>query len=198
VGTVQPNLGLDRLFGVRESYVEFTPDLLGDLRLEVNGKPVWGGLFLQAYEPVTAQAAGFYEDPQLGNHGPAACDHQFGEGRVRLVGSMCGYGYAAHPGDRSPAFFQDLLAFAGKTPHVRSSDPLVKARLHDGPGGTYLWVANPARQPVPVWLELSQAWGPYKGGSLLWGEGVGDLVIVERTVALTVPARDGVVIRLEG
>ena len=28
VGTVQPNHGLDALFGARESYVEFTPDLL--------------------------------------------------------------------------------------------------------------------------------------------------------------------------
>jgi beta-galactosidase len=28
VGTVQPNSGLDELFGAKESYVEFTPDIL--------------------------------------------------------------------------------------------------------------------------------------------------------------------------
>lgn len=35
VGEVQPNLGLDRLFGAREKYVEFAPDLLENLTLEV-------------------------------------------------------------------------------------------------------------------------------------------------------------------
>lgn len=37
VGAVQPNLGLDELFGVRESYVEFTPDLLGNLKFNLSG-----------------------------------------------------------------------------------------------------------------------------------------------------------------
>ena len=58
VGTVQPNLGLDKLFGVRESYVEFTPDILDDLRVNVNGTPAWGGIFLQAYTPTTGTAVG--------------------------------------------------------------------------------------------------------------------------------------------
>ena len=53
VGTVQPNFGLDDLFGAKESYVEFTPDLLGDLRLNVAGNSVWGGIFMQAYNPPT-------------------------------------------------------------------------------------------------------------------------------------------------
>ena len=33
---MQPNYGLDVLFGARESYVEFTPDILGDLRFTVD------------------------------------------------------------------------------------------------------------------------------------------------------------------
>ena len=37
-GATQPNYGLDELFGARESYVEFTPDLLEKLSLEVQGK----------------------------------------------------------------------------------------------------------------------------------------------------------------
>ena len=39
VGTVQPNLGLDEVFGARESYVEFTPDLLGDLDVQLQRHP---------------------------------------------------------------------------------------------------------------------------------------------------------------
>ena len=38
VGAVQPNLGLDQLFGARETYVQFTPDLLGKLTLTVQGQ----------------------------------------------------------------------------------------------------------------------------------------------------------------
>jgi beta-galactosidase len=39
-GTVQPNLGLDQLFGARETYVQFTPDLLDKLTLTVRGKQI--------------------------------------------------------------------------------------------------------------------------------------------------------------
>jgi beta-galactosidase len=42
-GTVQPNLGLDQLFGARETYVQFTPDLLDKLTLTVRGKQIGGG-----------------------------------------------------------------------------------------------------------------------------------------------------------
>src|SRR5439155_3140860 len=42
VGAVQPNLGLDQLFGAREAYVQFTPDLLGKLTLTVGDRQVGG------------------------------------------------------------------------------------------------------------------------------------------------------------
>jgi hypothetical protein len=42
----------------------------------------------------------------------AAVDHTFGKGRTRLVDTMCGPGYATHPGDMSPLFLAPLLQFA--------------------------------------------------------------------------------------
>src|SRR5262249_38401299 len=48
-GTAQPNLGLDKLFGAKESYVEFTPDLLDHLTLSVRGHRIPGRVFLQEY-----------------------------------------------------------------------------------------------------------------------------------------------------
>jgi beta-galactosidase len=72
VGTVQPNLGLDDVFGVRESYVEFTPDLLGHFKLNVSGRSLWGGLYLQAYESTTGTPSGWYDDGRI-----AAVDHIF-------------------------------------------------------------------------------------------------------------------------
>jgi beta-galactosidase len=49
VGPKQPNYGLDQL-GARESYVEFTPDLLDNLTLQVQGRSLFGRYFLQEYE----------------------------------------------------------------------------------------------------------------------------------------------------
>ncbi|MFO7918403.1 MAG: beta-galactosidase [Anaerolineae bacterium] len=189
VGTTQPNLGLDELFGARESYVEFTPDLLGDLEFNLDGAWVWGGLFLQAYEPTTGTPVGWYKDDRV-----AAVDHTHGQGKTRLIGTMCGHGYAAHPDDRSPHLFAQLLRFAGKEQHVRCSDPRVKARLHDGSGGTYVWVANPMRQPIPVRLTFGETWGSFSEASTLWGA---DADVDGRTMTLTAGARDVAVIALE-
>ena len=188
VGLTQPNLGLDELFGARESYVEFTPDLLDDLKLNLSGISVRGGIFLQAYEPTTGTPVGWYEDGRV-----AAIENRYGKGKTRLLGTMAGAGYASHPGSRSPAFFADVLRWAGKAQHVVSSEPRVKARMHAGDGGVYLWVANPTRQAVPVLLTLSEAWGPFSSSESLWGSGA---QVSGRTVTLTADARDVAVIAL--
>jgi hypothetical protein len=106
---------------------------------------------------------------------------------------MAGAGYAAHPDDRSPVFFVETLAWAGVTQHVVCSDPRVKARLHAGDGGVYLWVANPKRQEIPVRLTLSADWGPFTSCESLWGAGA---EVRERTVTLTAGARDVSVLAL--
>jgi beta-galactosidase len=131
---------------------------------------------------------GWYADGRI-----AAVDHVFGAGRARLIGTMCGHGYDAHPDDRDSAFYRALLDWAGVTPHVTSSDPRVKARLQDGPGGTYLWAVNSAREDVPVRLTLSETWGPFAGSRAHWGPAAR---VAGRRVTLTVPARDAAVLRL--
>jgi beta-galactosidase len=182
VGATQPNLGLDALFGARESYVEFTPDLLGDLQFNVRGARVRGGLYMQTYEPTSGTPVGWYDDGRV-----AAVDHVYGQGKTRLLGTMCGAGYDARPARRSPELFAGVLAYGGIDQHIVSSDPRVKARLHDGPGGTYLWVANPSRQPVPVRLTFGQRWGPYSSARTLWGA---QAEVAGRIVTLTAGARD--------
>ena len=188
VGTVQPNLGLDEMFGARESYVEFVPDLLGDYPFNVAGRTVWGGLYLQAYEPTTGTPSGWYEDGRV-----AAVDHNFGSGKTRLVGTMPGWGYAEHPDDRSAAYWEDVLSFAGLRQHIKCSDPRVKARLQDGDGGAYLWVANPKRQDIPIRLELKEGFGPFSDTQTLWGN---EAAIEGQTISLSAGARDVSVIAL--
>jgi beta-galactosidase len=193
VGVVQPNYGLDEVFGARESYVEFTPDLLTDLRLTVKGQPVWGGIFMQAYTPTTGTPVGWYEDGQV-----AAVENRYGQGRTLLIGTMVGAGHAAHPSsDSIPAlatpFFANLLDYGEKAQHVACSDQRIKARLHQGEGGLYLWVANPTRQSVPVSVEVGEAWGPFSSACTLWGASA---TCTGSILELTAPARDVTVLEL--
>jgi beta-galactosidase len=192
----QPGYGLDELFGAAESYVEFTPDLLKDLPLTVAGDRVWGGEYLQSYTPTTGTALGWYDDGRV-----AAVENRYGKGHTLLVGTMLGYGYAAHGGDtgtyRGPgrtggAFFDRILEFAGKKSRLRVSDSRIQARIHGGKGGNYLWLANPKRQPIPVKVEV--VFAPFNeaiivlGPAAEWKDG---------TLAATIPARDVIIYELK-
>jgi beta-galactosidase len=161
---------------------------LGDLKLNLSGEPVRGGIFLQAYAPTTGTPVGWYADGRV-----AAVDHAYGQGKTRLLGTMAGYGYATHPGDRSPGWFRAALAYAGVTQQVVCSEPRAMARLHLGEGGAYLWVANPTRQALPVRLTLHGPGAGLKPLGALWGtEAHSD----GETIVLTAPARDVCVIAL--
>ena len=94
----------------------------------------------------------------------------------------------------SVEFYAGLLEFAGKRQHITSSDPQIKARLHTGDGGVYLWVSNPTRQDRPVHLVLSGVWGPFTNATTLWGASA---VVDGYTVTLTAPGRDVRVLGLE-
>jgi beta-galactosidase len=191
VGTVQPNSGLDELFGARQTDVEFTPDLLTDLKLSANDSPVWGGVFLQAYEPTSGRAVGWFEDGRV-----AAVENHVGSGHTLLVGTMPGAGYVAHADDDgASAFFAGLLEHGGarQEQHVTSSDSRIKARLHAGEGGLYLWVANPTRHSVPVQLNVREHWGEFWTSRTLWGS---EATCDGRAITLTVAARDVTVLEL--
>ncbi len=192
VETVQPGAGLGTLFGVRESRVEFAPDLVADLEIRFGEHGVPGGLFLQGYDVAGGTAVAWHDDGQA-----AIVDCAHGNGRVRLVGTMPGFGYAANPVAAARVWFAEALRFAGRAQHVSTGRSAVTARLHEGPAGLCLWVINPERRPVFADLAFGEKWGPFGGGEVLWGglpqEGV---QVRGRRVALTVDARDAVVVRL--
>jgi beta-galactosidase len=229
-GTVQPNLGLDAVFGAREHYVEFAPDVAGDVTFSLDGVDgaVPGALFLQAYQPAGGRVAGAYAEG-YGDAGglPAAIDHTYGKGRTRLIGTFPGVARhrAVEPVSRRGApgastftthrlaevsgpasaerlavlrrFFAALLDWAGVTPHVRTDNPAVVARLHrDAETGTLvLWALNPTRQTQRASLTVAESWGSFGAAALHWGETrpavTGSVVDVE------IPARDAVIARLE-
>ncbi|WP_349331872.1 beta-galactosidase [Actinopolymorpha sp. B9G3] len=191
VGTAQPHQGLDALFGARESYVEFTPDLLDDLSLRVDGSTVHGGVFLQAYEPTTGTPVGWYADGKV-----AAVDHAVGEGRTRLVGTFPSVGYHRHHAQGTRSYFARLLDWAGQRQRVRVSDSRVTARVHDGAGGRYLWLLNPTREPVRVTATLAATAKAVGELEVLWGGGESAVLVDQHSIDVQLPARDAVVVEL--
>jgi beta-galactosidase len=191
VGEVQPNLGLDRLFGAREQYVEFTPDLLEDLALKVRDSRIRGRFFLQQYSIREGRPAGTFD-----NGAVAAVENDHGPGKTLLIGTFPGAGYFRHPSSESKKFFAQLLEWASVVPRVQTSDPELVARLHEGPGGKYLWVINPTRMDRVVTVRLTDRDAGFRTGEDVWQ---GRPVSVSGTaIKLNVGARDAAVIRLAG
>jgi beta-galactosidase len=187
VGVVQPNLGLDQLFGARETYVQFTPDLLGKLALTVQGKSIGGQYFLQEYELAGGQAAGQYANGHL-----AAVENSSGSGQTLLIGTFPGGSYFRNHAAGTREFFASLLAWAGVPPQVQSSDAKVKARLHQGAGGTYLWVVNPTRIARTVTISLPAA---FQQAEDLW-QPSHHPTVAGTALTTAVGDRDAAVIRL--
>jgi beta-galactosidase len=186
VGTVQPNYGLDEVFGAKESYVEFTPDLLDNLTLDVLNRQIYGRYFLQAYTAAGGTAVGKYKDGKI-----AAVEHQFGKGRALVIGTFPGGGYYLHHDAAGKAFFAGLLEWAKVSPKLKTDASGVQARLHSGAGGNYLYVVNPDRKPRQIGISVPDA---YSAGEDIWG---GQKVSVSgRTVTVTVGDRDAAVVRL--
>ena len=96
VGTVQPNYGLDELFGAREKYVEFVPDLSEQLMFEVKGSKIYGRYFRQDYDLQGGNAAGQYP---MATPPPSRTVRQGADVADRLL-SRCGLLPAPWRGDQ--------------------------------------------------------------------------------------------------
>lgn len=192
VGVRQPNFGLDSLFGATESYVEFTPDLLENLVLQVHGKQVGGRFFLQQFALAGGKQAGTYADGSI-----AAVEHTVGKGRTLLLGSFPGGSYFLNHAGGTRAFFAGLLAWAGVKPITQITEPGLQARFHTGDGGSYLWVVNPGRaeRAVTVTLDPARA-GTFGRAQELWQKGTPTVKIAGNQIQLTVQDRNAAVVRL--
>lgn len=82
VGTVQPNLGLDKVFGVLEEEVEFMPDIAHRDRFCFEGLNLICGGFLQSYRTTSGKAHGTFKDGRL-----AVVENEFGKGATLIIGS---------------------------------------------------------------------------------------------------------------
>jgi len=188
-GETQPNYGLDELFGARERYVEFTPDLLDKLVLTVNGHHINGRYFLQEYETTGGQAVGQYANGHV-----AAVENRLGKGRTLLIGTFPGAGYYLHHSPESKAFFVDLLKLANVTPRLQNANTAVQPRLHEGPGGNYLWITNPTRSAATTTVSIGESGLEFQNATDIWANR--QLSVSGKTITITLPPRDGAVIAL--
>jgi beta-galactosidase len=189
VGTVQPNYGLDEVFGARESNVEFMPDISDKLTFQLKGVELFGRYFRQEYKLTSGTDAGKYANGAI-----AAVENKFGKGRTLLMGSFPGAGYYLHHAPATRDSFAALLAMANVSPSVQISDTKVQARLHQGAGGAYLWVLNPTRDDRAVAVTIASAAGSYASGEDMWGNN--KVAFDGGKITVSVPARDGAVIAL--
>jgi beta-galactosidase len=189
VGTMQPNSGLDEVFGAREKYVEFNPDISNELTFEVKGRKIYGRYFRQDYDLHGGTEAGHYANGNI-----AAVENTFGQGRTLLMGSFPGAGYYLHHDHATKELFASFLKMAGLTQQVVIDDATVQARLHQGVGGTNVWVTNPTRTAKQVKVSLAADMGEFKSAKDLWGNEI--VTQSGRELTMSVPARDAVVVAL--
>jgi beta-galactosidase len=191
VGTVQPNYGLDALFGARQTDVQFAPDLFGDLRLEVLGYRIEGGGFRQMYEPTTGTAAGWYDE-----RGVAAVESVAGKGKSLLIGTYPSIGFANHHSEGARSFFRRLLDWVGIEQAVQVTNRALTARLHDGEGGRYLFVLNHTRRPQRSNISISGTMARVDGIHVHWGP-ADAAHLDDAGLAVSIDARDALVLRLD-
>lgn len=181
----QPPPELQQLFGAVEADIDFTPDLLENLTLRLGRHTIGGRYFKQAYRPTTGRAMGFYADGSV-----AAVENRFGRGKAILIGTFPGAAYFKKPDPEARLAFQDFLPHKQR---ITVSDSSLIARLHEGRGGTVLWVVNPTRQARFVEITLDQ--DHWRSARNVWSDSA--VEVIGHTVRLTVPDRDAAVLRME-
>jgi len=182
VGTVQPNHGLDAVFGAREVEVEFMPDIASRYGFAFEGNDITAGGFLQSYAAIGGVPRGDFRDGRL-----AVVEHTHGAGRTLLVGTHPSVDYHHTAAESGRRYFANVFAWTGKARRVASDNPNVQARMHEGDGRTFLWLVNATRELQAGTLNLASRG---RGGAIHWpteGASFDD-------GAFVIPARDVLIV----
>ena len=182
VGTVQPNNGLDAVFGAREVEVEFMPDIADRYGFELDGNAITAGGFLQAYAATGGTPRGAFADGRL-----AVVENARGKGRTLLVGTHPSVDYYRTSADAGRRYFADVFAWTNRPQHVAIDNPNVQVRVHEGDGRTFLWFVNATRAPQSGRITAAAAG---RGGDVHWPS-AGASFDGQR---FTVPPRDALIV----
>jgi beta-galactosidase len=185
VGTVQPNNGLDVVFGARENDVEFMPDIGDRIHFALDGAPVAGGGFLQSYTATTGRPRGNFDDGRL-----AVVENTHGKGRTLLVGTHPGIANFKTSSAENLGYFAKVFEWTGRSRNLATGNPALIARLHTGPDGGAIYVLNPTREEQKATIALGHEHKSLRIGGAYWGSADGPAVVV--------PPRDVLILKLQG
>lgn len=187
-GTVQPNLGLDKLFGVRETEVEFTQDLLETEQMEWGGYRLYGGEYLQKYDTKGAQAVLRDEKGNV-----FLTENHLGQGLAILAGTCLGLGYWDHAGEQKN-IYRWIARKMELEPYAFCDNDQIYARIQQNGGEIYLWVINSSTLPQRSRIELEEKFRCSKIGKTYWKGG--EMEIQGNELAVSIGGRDAVIVRL--
>jgi beta-galactosidase len=186
-GPVQPNLGLDELFGVRQKRVEFMPDILTDIKFDIFGVNMGGEGFLQTYECMSGSACAFYEGDAIG------VTNVYGKGKTLLIGTFLSGRYARKGDKETAEGFRKIFAYTGQEPTLNLSDNMIRGRISHGGNENYLWLLNPTHKDRLLNVTLSS---DFEIGDILW-KGGSIIDTRERTIHAAVNGRDALILVLK-
>ena len=185
----QPSRSLEKLLGCRQRTVHLGPDMWKGLRFDAATGSVGGGVFRQSYQAEGGVIAGIYADGD-----GAVVEHDFGKGRVRLIGTMPGYSYHIAPDEQTRRFFASHLAFADVEPYV--STPLntgIVVRVWADESRVFAWIVNTTEGDQVARVEFDPSAFEFDGVRVLRG---GAAKVRGNRVEIACPQRDAVVIEL--
>jgi beta-galactosidase len=185
----QPSRGLDLLIGGKQDAVSFGPDMWHGMEFSSAQGRCGGGVFRQSYLPESGRVTAWYDDGKA-----AVIENNYGKGRVRVVGTMAGYGYKLAPKGEYLNFFASLLPFAGKLPLIRSDyNSGLIARIWANKGDVFLWCVNRRPYCQEAVLELNDGCFSFSRAETIRGGGA---QADGRYLRFAVPGRDAAVYRL--
>jgi beta-galactosidase len=187
VGTTQPNLGLDAVFGAREEEVEFMPDIGDRIRFAHAGETVHGGGFLQSYHTTTGTECGRFADGRI-----AMVENRHGAGRALLIGTNPSVAYFEKSHAENARFFARLFDWSGRERHVALGNPALFARLHRGARGSFLWLINPTREEQRATVRVNGAHSDGSVGRVVWAGGT----VADEAGTVTLNPRDALILEL--
>lgn len=191
VGTVQPNYGLDQVFGAQESEVEFMPDLFGDLIFGWNGNRIEGAAYRQVYSPLHGIVKGRYPDGK-----PAVIESDYKSGKTLLIGSLPSEAYYRSKSEANRAFFSELAFWANIEPHIHIEADGVHGRISKAPNDDIvLWIINYSEDDVHTTIKLSSILGDFKLGHVYWGDS-STIVQQDQQLSVHIRGKDAIVVQM--
>ena len=185
----QPSRGIDQLIGANQATVHFGPDVWHGMEFSSQNGRCGGGIYRQSYQPTTGKAKAWYDDGQV-----AIVENCFGKGKVRIVGTMAGYGYKLNPKREYLGLFASVLPFAGETPLIRSDyNSGLIVRIWANKADTFLWCLNSRDYSQDAVLELNDKLLESRGAEIFRG---GPVQVDGRYLRFTVESRDAAIYRL--